>query len=79
MARTSSDPAYLSATEALAAFQKRILSPLDVLDAQIKRIEAHGKALNILTYTFFERRGNRHALPGPSTARRAARHVRWKA
>src|SRR5215467_9567576 len=55
MARTSSDPAYLSATEALAAFQKRTLSPLDVLDAQIKRIEAHGKALNILTYTFFER------------------------
>ena len=55
MARTSSDPAYLSATEALSAFQKRTLSPLDVLEAQIKRIEAHGKALNILTYTFFER------------------------
>jgi amidase len=49
------DLCYLTATEALAAFRSRRLSPLEILDAQIARIESKNKLLNALTYTFFDR------------------------
>ena len=49
------DLCYLSATEALAKFHARELSPVDVVKAQIRRNEAVGSQLNATTYTFFER------------------------
>ncbi len=55
MAELPQDPAYLTATEALDAFRARKLSPLEVLDAQIARIEAHNPGLNLITYEYFER------------------------
>ncbi|MEQ8659434.1 MAG: amidase family protein, partial [Gammaproteobacteria bacterium] len=49
------DLCYLSATEALAKFHSRELSPVDVVKAQIRRNEKVGDQLNATTYTFFER------------------------
>lgn len=50
--------AYLSATEAVKAFRRRELSPLDVLEAQIAQIETHnGDAaggINALTETLLD-------------------------
>lgn len=46
--------AYLSATELLARFRRRKLSPVDVLEAQIKRIESHNGRVNCITYRHFD-------------------------
>jgi amidase len=50
----STELCYLSAAEALAAFAARRLSPVEVLQAQIARIEAVNPRLNALTHTHFE-------------------------
>lgn len=51
---SSLDLCYLTASEAIEAFKTRKLSPLDILDAQIDRIEAVNPKLNALTYTYFD-------------------------
>jgi len=52
---TDLDLCYLSATEALAAFKARTLSPVEVMAALIARAEALGPRLNALPMTYFER------------------------
>ncbi|BBX34419.1 glutamyl-tRNA(Gln) amidotransferase subunit A [Mycolicibacterium mageritense DSM 44476 = CIP 104973] len=51
-------PAYLSATEAVKAFRRLELSPLEVLEAQIEQIETHNgdtaTGINALTETLFD-------------------------
>jgi len=49
------DLCYLTAGEAIAAFKAGTVSPVDVLRAQIARIEAVNPTLNALTYTYFDR------------------------
>ena len=46
---------YITATEAIAAFKARTLSPVELMDAVIARIEAINDSLNAFTYTFFDR------------------------
>ena len=46
---------YITATEAIAAFKARTLSPVELMDAMIARIEAINDSLNAFTYTFFDR------------------------
>ncbi|MDT0636016.1 amidase [Spectribacter hydrogenoxidans] len=55
MASDNLDLCYLSATEALAAFQAKELSPVEVLQAQIDRIESVNNTVNALTDTYFDR------------------------
>jgi amidase len=50
----SGNVAWLSAQQQLELFRSGSLSPVDVLKAQIARIERHGAALNALTYDHFE-------------------------
>lgn len=55
---TSTELAYLSAVDALAAFRRLELSPLEVLEAQIAHIEAHNgdttTGINAFTETLFD-------------------------
>jgi len=51
---SSQNLAYLSATEQLDGFRNRVLSPVDVLRAQIDRIETRGAAINAITYKHFD-------------------------
>ncbi|MEA2879201.1 MAG: amidase [Hyphomicrobiales bacterium] len=51
---TSGSVAWLSAQHQLNLFRSGSLSPVDVLTAQIARIERHGAALNALTYDHFD-------------------------
>ncbi|MGC7407333.1 hypothetical protein ACPWSH_25760, partial [Pandoraea pneumonica] len=53
-AHAATDPAYLSATDLIAQFRRGSLSPLDVLDAQIRRIESLDKQVNCVTVRHFE-------------------------
>lgn len=46
---------YLPATEAVARFKARTLSPVELMRAVIDRAEAVEPEINALTYTFFER------------------------
>jgi len=46
---------YLSATEAIALFQKRQLSPVELVQALITRTEQVNPLINAYTYTFYER------------------------
>src|SRR5689334_6577663 len=50
--------AYLSATEAVKAFRRLELSPVDLLEAQIAQIEAHNgdttSGINAFTETLFD-------------------------
>lgn len=54
---TSSDAelCYLGAAEAIEQFKAKKLSPVELLQAQIKRIEATNGVVNALTYTYFDR------------------------
>jgi Asp-tRNA(Asn)/Glu-tRNA(Gln) amidotransferase A subunit family amidase len=52
--QTATDLAYLSATEALALFRRRALSPVELLDALIARAEAVGDAVNAFTWERFD-------------------------
>ncbi|MBL8129476.1 MAG: amidase [Chloroflexia bacterium] len=54
-ARSQEDLAYLSATEQLALFRSRDLSPVEVLQAQIARADALAETVNALTWRFNER------------------------
>ena len=51
----SDDLHYITATEAITAFRKKNLSPVELMDAVIARIEAINQTLNAFTYTFFDR------------------------
>jgi len=51
---TNKDLIYLSATEALQLFKEKKLSPVDVLKAQIERIEALNGKVNCITYKHFD-------------------------
>jgi amidase len=46
--------AWLSAVAQIASFQRGTLSPVDVLRAQIRRIEAEGHLLNAITFKHFK-------------------------
>ena len=46
---------YMSATEAIAAFKSKKLSPVDLMRAVIDRIEMVNPEINAFTYTYFER------------------------
>ena len=49
------DLCYMTATEAIAAFKTRELSPVELLKAIIARCEALGPKVNAFTYTYFDR------------------------
>ena len=46
---------YLPATEAIARFKARTLSPVELMAAVIDRAEAVNPTINAFTYTFFDR------------------------
>jgi amidase len=49
------DLAFISATEAIAKFRARTLSPVELLDAVIARHAAANSKINAFTYTYFDR------------------------
>jgi Asp-tRNA(Asn)/Glu-tRNA(Gln) amidotransferase A subunit family amidase len=49
------DLAFISATEAIAKFRARTLSPVELLDAVIARHAAANSKVNAFTYTLFDR------------------------
>ena len=49
----SDDLLYLTATEALARFADKSLSPVELLEAQIARAEAHADTINAFAYTHY--------------------------
>ena len=51
----SDDLCYLTATEAIAQFKARALSPVELMSAVIARSEAVAPQVNAYTYTFYER------------------------
>ncbi|MGE0860584.1 MAG: amidase [Gammaproteobacteria bacterium] len=55
MARSEDALCYLTASEALAAFTARKLSPVELMEAVIARCEAVNPKVNAITYDFFER------------------------
>src|ERR1700739_1173224 len=56
MASTDLEPCYLTATEAIDQFKAKKLSPLELMKALLARCDAVNPKLNVLTYTFAERR-----------------------
>ena len=48
------DLAYLPASELLARFRERKLSPVDVLEAQIRRIETLNDKVNCITFKHYD-------------------------
>ncbi|MCI3203491.1 glutamyl-tRNA amidotransferase [Pandoraea capi] len=75
------DPSYLPASELLPLFRKREMSPRDVLEAQIRRIESWEGKVDCITVRFFKearvaaresearyKRGNPRALEGLTVA-----------
>ena len=52
---TDSDLHYISATEAIARFKARTLSPVELMTAVINRAEAVNPQINAFTYKFFNR------------------------
>ncbi len=65
---------YIPATDAIAAFKARKLSPLELVDALIARIEKVNPKVNAFTYTFFDRAREQarraEALYGAGNARK---------
>ncbi len=55
MANTDLDLCFITATEALEAFRSKSLSPPELVDALIARIEAVNPKINAFTYSFFDR------------------------
>ncbi|MDF2620558.1 MAG: hypothetical protein K0S00_3217 [Xanthobacteraceae bacterium] len=51
MTTLEEDVTYLTAKEAIAQFKAKMLSPVELLKAQIDRIEACEPVLNALTLT----------------------------
>ncbi|WP_205704441.1 amidase [Burkholderia stabilis] len=71
-AESVDDPCYLSANELLARFRAGTLTPSDVLEAQISRIERFNASVNCITYTHFaearaaaDESGRRYAQGNP--------------
>ena len=58
-ASTGTELHYLSATEALARFRDRSLSPVELLDAVIARAEAVEPTVNALCHERFDGRPRR--------------------
>jgi amidase len=52
---SDSELCYISATEALARFKARTLSPVELMQAVIARAEAVNPKINAFTYTFYDR------------------------
>ena len=52
--KTPADPAALSATEALAAFRARTLSPVELMQAVIARTERIDPKIRAFSHTFFD-------------------------
>ena len=52
---SNDDLIYLSATEVVERFKAKSLSPVELLRAQIGRIEKLEPTLNALTYTYFDK------------------------
>ena len=55
MATSATDLCYLTATEAVAAFKAKTLSPVELMQAVIARCEAVNPQVNAITYDFYER------------------------
>lgn len=55
MASIDLDLCYMTATEAMAKFKAKELSPVDLMKAVIARSEAVNPKVNALTYTFYDR------------------------
>ncbi len=55
MEHTDSDLHFISATDAIRAFKAKELSPVELLQAVIDRIEETNESVNCLTYTYFDR------------------------
>ena len=55
MATSDLDLCYRTATELIAAFEKKELSPVEVIRALIDRSQSVNEKLNVLTYTFYDR------------------------
>lgn len=53
-AEASEDPSYLPASELLTRFRAGQLTPSDVLEAQIRRIEDLNEKVNCITYSHFD-------------------------
>ena len=53
-AEAANDPAHLPASELLPRFRERKMSPMEVLEAQIERIEAHNDKINCITYKHYD-------------------------
>ncbi|MBO0763112.1 MAG: amidase [Hyphomicrobiaceae bacterium] len=53
-AEAAKDPVYSPATELLARFRERKLFPMEVLEAQIERIEALNDKVNCITYKHYD-------------------------
>lgn len=53
-AQAADDPSYLPASELLARFRERRLSPMDLLEAQIRRIGEFNERVNCITYRHFD-------------------------
>ena len=49
------DLCFMTASEAIEKFKARSLSPVELVEALIARIEAVNPKLNAFTYTFFDR------------------------
>jgi Asp-tRNA(Asn)/Glu-tRNA(Gln) amidotransferase A subunit family amidase len=52
---TANDLCYMTATEAIAGFKAKKLSPVELMQAVIDRCEQVNPSVNAFTYTFFER------------------------
>jgi Asp-tRNA(Asn)/Glu-tRNA(Gln) amidotransferase A subunit family amidase len=66
------DLCYITATEAIAAFKRRALSPVELLKAIIARCEELQPKVNALTYTFFDRALEQARAAEAAYARRGA-------
>jgi Asp-tRNA(Asn)/Glu-tRNA(Gln) amidotransferase A subunit family amidase len=55
MAPTDLDLCFMTATEAVAKFRSKELSPVDVMRALVARSEEVNRKLNVLTYAFYDR------------------------
>lgn len=53
-ARAAGDPSYLPASELVTRFRQRQLSPVAVLEAQIRRIESLGDKVDCISASFFD-------------------------
>ncbi len=67
------DLAYLSATDAVAAFRSRDLSPVELLDAVITRAEATEPLVNAFTDTYYEQAADQARLAADAYAAGTAR------